>query len=514
MNRLGIVDLGSNTARLSVFDFEPPHWYRLSDEIRERVRLGEGMGLRSGGDRVQPSLTPAAIDRAEAALHLFADYANAVGLPEIDVIATSAVRDAENRDDLLERIRDLPLKLRILSGEQEGELSVTSAANSFAMSDAWVVDLGGGSIQVSRMADRRCVSAVSLPLGAVRLRETYLGTNPESDDQIARLERAVGEALTPLTDEIRTSDLPILAIGGTIRNLARAIQKESSYPLRLLHNYELRVDDLEQLISRRFLGATYEERGAVRGINPDRADVILGGALLFKTLLRRSERESLRISGTGVREGVLFEHLFPAPHRVEDVRKFSVFNLLQQYPQPPRHVRQVRKLAAQLLEGLEPLHGLGAEDFALLDAAAILHDIGMAVGYHRHHKHGAYLVHSNRLDGFDHREQALVALLVRYHRRGEPTMGTYGPLMREGDDQRLLRLATCLRLAEQFERSRAGRVTELEIEVGEEEVVVAGPSLEEPSVELWEAQKQSDLFERAWGRKLALRSTDVGDRVG
>jgi len=517
MKRLGIVDLGSNTARLSVYEYEPSRWYRLSDEIREQIRLGEGMRVESSLDApgvTSADLTPGAISRAEAVIRLFSDYAEATGLPELEIIATSAVRDAGNRADLLGRIDDLSHQLRILSGREEGEFSVTSAANSFGLEDAWVVDLGGGSVQISQMKSRRCVSATSRPLGVVRLRETYLKNCPESEEEIAELEAEVGKALKRLTDEIAASGLPILAIGGTIRNLARAVQKRASYPMRLLHNYPLAVDDLEKLIEKRLLGATYLERAAVPGINPDRADVILGGALLFKVLLRQSGLSELRVSGAGVREGVLFEHLLEAPHRLEDVRTFSVFNLLQQYPQPPDHVKQVRTLARELLSGLQSDHGLGPEDFALLDAAAVLHDIGMAVGYHRHHKHGAYLIQSNRLDGFSHREQALIALLVRYHRRGEPSLGAYESLMRPEDSDRLLKLTSCLRLAEQFERSRAGRVTSLQVTVRDESVEVAGPSLSEPSVELWEASKQSDLFERAWGKRLELRSTDSAANPG
>ena len=189
--------------------------------------------------------------------------------------------------------------------------------------------------------------------------------------------------------------------------------------------------------------------------------------MLLRTLLRHTRAPGLWLSGMGIREGALFQHLLPSPHLRPDPRAFAVENLFRRYPFRADHRERVKALALALYRGLSPLHGYGPEEERLLLEAAHLHDIGMHLGYHEHHKHGAYLVLSEPLLGTPHREQVLLALLVRYHRRGEPSLGGYRNLMARGDGKRLWRLAALLRLAEMLERTRSGRVKGVRVELGE-----------------------------------------------
>ncbi|MCP3982350.1 MAG: Ppx/GppA family phosphatase [bacterium] len=501
MQRSAIVDLGSNTARLVVYAHEPGKWYRLIDEIREPIRLGAGVQPEAGLDE-------AAIDRALAALKLYSDYARATSLESIDVVATSAVRDAANRETLLSEVRELGLTVSVLDGEEEARLGVTAVANGFALRDAWVVDLGGGSAQISHMVDRDAVDCRSFPLGAVRLTETWLLGDPPKTSEIESLERAVVQQLAPLVDILRASEHPIVAMGGTVRNLARTIQKTQQYPLPLLHNYFLSRAALDEL-TERLAGLRTRKRARIPGMHPDRADVILAGALVFRRLLHVSGRDGLWIAGQGIREGAFFERFLPAPHRVPDVGKFAVQNLFERHAQPRRHTQRVRKLARSLFAGLASLHGWGEREAELLDAAAVLHDIGKTINHYDHDHHGEYLVESAPLAGFSHVEQALIALLVRYHRKGSPSPGRFKRLFQRDDRRRLLDLAVCLRLAEKLERSRAGRVRDVEVEIRKKSVRVTLLAAEPPFVELWEARKQTGFFERVYGRKLKLEA--LGD---
>lgn len=498
MHRLGIVDLGSNTARLVVYGYEPGEWYRLIDEIREPVRLGEGMGT---GNR----LTEAAIGRAIEALKLYAHFAAATSLDPPRVIATSALRDASNAELFFERAHPLGLLIDVLEGTQEAALGVRAVANSFAMGEAWVIDLGGGSAQISEMRQRRMHQGTAYPLGGVRLTEAYLKKDPPRPSDIEALESAVEARLAGVAAEIRRSDAPLVAMGGTVRNLARAVQKRQNYPLGRLHGYFLRRSDLETLMGR-LLSLPVAKRRRLAGIHPDRADIILAGGLVYRWLLRNAKRDGLWISGYGVREGAFLEQFLPAPHLLPDVRRFSVENLFHGYAQPLRHTANVRRLARRIFDGLESLHGLGSLEADLLDAAAVLHDIGMAVGYHNHHKHGAYLVEtSHLLNGFTHREQVLLMLLVRFHRKGSPRWGRWKDLAEPDDHDVLLRLAACLRLAEYLERARAGRVSDLQVWLTKKTAKLELVADEEPVVEIWEARKHAPLFKQAFGRRLVLK---------
>jgi exopolyphosphatase/guanosine-5'-triphosphate,3'-diphosphate pyrophosphatase len=281
------------------------------------------------------------------------------------------------------------------------------------------------------------------------------------------------------------------------------VHKSFNYPMSQVHGYFLKHEDLEELVAR-LLTMNREERAKVAGIKPDRADVIMAGALVYRTVLRESGQEGLRISGQGLREGKFYQHFLPAPHLIPDVRRFGIQNLFSRYLQPSEHTAKVRFLASRLFEELEPLHGYGAEEARLLDDAAWLHDIGMTVGYHGHNRHGAYLIDTGLLPGMSHRELALLTLLVRYHRKGRPRPGRYQRALGKGDRTVLRRLTTCLRLAEQLERARASRVRDLAVDIGAGTVHLSLIADEPPRVELVEAEKQAGLFESAFGRRLTV----------
>ena len=492
--------MGSGSARLVVYEFERERWYRLTDEIREGVRLGEGFAAsgRLSGD---------AIDRALDALKLYTDYASATGLGKLLVIATSAVREAANRAEFLGRLKDFNLEFVVLSGEDEARYGALAVANSFSLTDAWVMDLGGGSAQLSQITDRRFQGGAAYPLGYVRMTEQFLRVDRTTDQEVRELEKFVKLNLGKTLRQLERHARPLIAMGGTIRNLAKAVQKAEGYPLDMLHGYFLTRSKLEALIER-LLELPASERGKISGIHTDRADAILGGALVYRTVLRESQLEGVFISGQGVREGAFYRQFLidQEGHLLQNVREFSVQNLFAHYPQPIDHTQHVKRLSKQLFELLEPLHGYGRAELELLSAAATLHDIGMTVNYFDHHKHSAYLILSGQMPGFSHREHVLIALLAQYHRKGDPKLGVYKTLLEADDDLRLTRLAACLRLAEYLERSRAGRVRNLEVSLDPERVTLRLIADEPPHVELWEAAKQGEIFKKAFGRELMLEA--------
>jgi exopolyphosphatase/guanosine-5'-triphosphate,3'-diphosphate pyrophosphatase len=494
--------LGSNTARLVVFEFEPGAWFQMVDSVREPVRLGEG--LANDG-----RLAPAAVARALAAVELFEDYGSAVGLDELEILATSALRDAVNSEDVLAPIRQAGYSVRVLPGEEEAELGVLAVANSFLARDAWVMDLGGGSAQVSRMRGRLYDGGRAYPLGAVRLTEQLLRHDPPSGDEVAALEVVVAAELEEVAAKIRDSGWPLLAMGGTVRNLAKIEQRERGYPLPILHGYRLTRAGLGDAVER-LRSLPLEQRRCMPGLRPDRADIILAGALVYRWLMHEAGLEEITISGHGVREGALYRHLLSSPHCVDDVRAFSVRNLARRHAQPALHVQQVRKLADRVFTALESIHDMGEAERDLLDSAAQLHDVGASLDYYRHEKHGEYILTSAALPGFDHRELAMLSLMVRYHRKGTPRIRAYEGLLSDEDQRHLGQLTACLRTAESLERSRAGRVRDLEVEVESDAIRLILVAGDEPTVELWEVRQHAALFAQVFGdRRLEVTARVV-----
>ncbi len=499
LSRVAIIDLGSNTARLVLLGFEPGKRYQLLDELRQVVRLSEGMSGAGGG-----IIRADAFERGVQALATFRAYCDGAKPDMICATATSAVRDAANGDAFLAAVKEKTgLELRILSGEEEASFGALAVVNSSTLTGGFVLDIGGGSAQLSRVEDRRVQAGKSWPIGTVRMTERFL-SDPPKKKEIKALVKHVTEALEN-SPEGSDGGLPLYGMGGTLRNLAKIQMAREGYPLDIVHGYVFKESDLEA-ITDDLLGLSAKERQRISGLNADRADIIAAGAVVALEVLRHTGAGSLTLSGQGLREGLFYPYLIPeAPHLIADVRAFSVQNLVRHYYDHPAHNDHVTRLALELFDGLSELHGCGDFERELLGAAAQLHDIGMTVNYLDHHKHGFYLAISSALPGFTHREQVIIALLVRYHRKGTPSDGGLGGVLEDGDMVRVARLAALLRLAEYLERSKAQRVKGLRSHIsdGYVQLQLLGDVTE---IERREAEARKGLFEEAYGVTLELMS--------
>lgn len=497
MQRVAIIDLGSNTSKLVVFECEPGYRYRQVDELRQVVRLGEGMSEAN-------ILRADAIDRGLYALDTFHAYCRAADIDHVYATATSAVRDAKNGDSFLAAVRQkIGLELRILSGDEEAYFGALAVANSLTFNDAFVIDIGGGSAQLSHLVDRRYEKGVSWPIGAVRMTERFLTSDPPKKKEVKALVAFVQEQLGDYPEGF-AADAPLVGMGGTIRNLAKIQKKDEDYPVDLLNSYVLAKDDLDDIVED-LLDASISERRDISGLKTDRADIIAAGAVVAQELLRRSGSSGITISSQGLREGLFYNHFVAAdPPLIENVREFSVQNMARNYYDNPKHNEHVRTLSLMLFDQLEPLHNYSSFERDVLSAAAIVHDIGMAVNYNDHHKHGFYLLMETSLAGYSHREHALIALLVRYHRKGSPSSEGIDDVLEDGDMTRVNKLAALLRIAEYLERSKAQRVRELICHVSDNYVqieVVADGGLQ---VEIHEANLRKYLFESAYDATLEI----------
>jgi exopolyphosphatase / guanosine-5'-triphosphate,3'-diphosphate pyrophosphatase len=252
-----------------------------------------------------------------------------------------------------------------------------------------------------------------------------------------------------------------------------------------------------------------EERGRLPGIKPERGDIILAGATVIEAVLETGGFDAVEVTEAGLREGVFFSSYLADrdPPLFGSVREASVRNLAGQYDPDTAHLEHVTALVLQMWDALarEGVHPGDAEEREVLWAAGMLHDVGMAVDYDDHHKHSRYLILNAGLPGWEPREVALVAQIARYHRKGEPGFGELAPLMRESDDQVLLRGAALLRLAEQLERSRDQAVREARVAVQDGRVALDLVAEGDASVARRAAARQAGLFQQAFGRELDLR---------
>ena len=510
VERVAVIDMGSNSFRLVVFEYEPDSWWSLADEIREATRVSAGMG-DEGVLKAEP------MDRALHTASVFSSFLEASGVERVDAVATSAIRDAANRDELLDAIRERTgLEVRVISGPEEAWYGYLAIANSLTITDGFGIDLGGGSVQLMRIADRRLEEAESVRLGSVRVSEAFLEGEKTTGKQVKALRKHVARTLSEFEWWEGGEGQRLAGIGGTIRNLATAAQKRLELPDADVQGFLLTRDVLEGLIER-LASKPVAKRGSVGGIKPDRGDVILGGALVLAGAMEHGGFEAVEVSEAGMREGVFFERLLKDrdPPLLEDVRRESVINLAHRFRTDDQHVEHVARLSLGMFDALEEadLHELGDWERELLWAACMLHDIGATIDYEDHHRHSQYLILSAGLPGFDPRELALVALIARWHRKGDPDPSELGELERKHDRKRLLLLCGVIRLAEQLERSRDGSVAAVELDDREPCLILRpvtdGGPRGDPSVAIWSAQGNSDILADAIGKPVEVVGPDT-----
>ncbi|HEY1015696.1 MAG TPA: Ppx/GppA phosphatase family protein [Herpetosiphonaceae bacterium] len=495
--QIGIIDLGSNTARMIVMQYQPYHSFKLIDELKENVRLAHDLGADN-------LLRPAPMARAIHTLKMYSALGKALNLPQIVAVATSAVRDAANQASFLAQVKEeTGLDLRVLSGEEEAYYGYLGVINSLPLRDGLIFDIGGGSVELAQVRGRGLVNSASLPLGTVRLTEQFLAGGGKAD--IKALERHLEAELGKIDWLGLQGKMQLVGVGGTVRNLAKIDQRAAKYPIDKVHGYELPAARIDEWTAR-FAKMSPAEREAVDGLNSDRADVLLGGLVLIRALMRRSGAQSLWVSGEGLREGLFYEQFLigSTPPLVSNLRAFAAENLARNYHYHVVHADKVRDLCLSMFDQLAALHGYGAWERELLEAAATLHDIGVSVNYYDHHKHGLYLIMNSAMPGFSHREIAIIALLARYHRKGATGDEGMGGVLQEGDLARVARLSALLRICEYLERSKSQVVQGISCAVEKNEVRARIHALGDATVEIWDANRKTNLFRKAYGLPIVI----------
>jgi exopolyphosphatase/guanosine-5'-triphosphate,3'-diphosphate pyrophosphatase len=498
--RIAVIDVGSNTWRLIVVEYVPRLSFRVVDEVSETVRLGEGMSESN-------VLRAAAMDRGSRAMQIYAGFCRASGITQIIAAGTSAVRDASNRDRFLARLKaESGIDVRVLTGREEAYYGYLAAVNSTTLEDGFVLDLGGGSVQITQVDGRRMGESISLPFGAVRMTERFLKSDPVKARELDDLRDFLHDAFAKLKWFKAGKKMTFIGEGGNVRLAGRLIQKRRGYPLDTLHGYSFTAEQLKELRDE-LAARAIEERRKMPGMKVERADLSLAGVVVVAEAMRAGGFDELTISGQGIREGVFYERFLAGEDEplFENVRQASVLNLAHIYRFQEKHADHIVHLTLSMFDQLpKDRNACGPAEREVLWAASMLHDIGVAVDYHDHHKHSAYLILNGGLPGYTHREIALIALLARYHRKGNPTPDEFAPLLEPGDDKRLLQLCALLRLAEQLDRSRDGVVRDVVLTTGGDWAQLELLARGDGGVAQWSIDRHRDIFEQAFGLKLEV----------
>jgi exopolyphosphatase/guanosine-5'-triphosphate,3'-diphosphate pyrophosphatase len=503
--RIAAIDVGSNSIRQIIADVAADGSIEVVDEMKAHPRLGKG--LEASG-----ALSTESMDSAIMTLQRMAMLARQHGAQRIEAVATSAVRDAENSEMFLARVKQATgLKIRVLKGQDEARLSFRSALAHFELGAgrAVVVDIGGGSLELVLSADGVVDRLISLPLGALRLTERF---KPDSPKKLERLRKYVRKQIKPHLKGSDWRGAKIIGSGGTFTNLAGLhLTRQGVFSAKSVQGTAIPRAEVEHILD--WLSSMEEdERRHTEGLNPDRADIIVAGVAVIAEVLNRVDAQELVVSRYGIREGLLLEaaRVTPTVSDPGEAREKSVRDLAERCHYEKKHSLAVQKLSLAMFDALAPRLGLQDADRAILADAALLHDIGYHINYERHHKHSYHLILHADLLGMTPEEQVMIANVARYHRGARPKRrhANYGdldkPLRR-----RIRALAGILRVADGLDRGHAGAVKEVKVRWLERALrITPVPVREDASLRLecWGAHRKSSLLARVVGRPVEIVS--------
>ncbi|MEP0784976.1 Ppx/GppA family phosphatase [Trichocoleus sp. DQ-A1] len=484
---------------------------------KDTVRLGDR-------DKKTGNLTPAAMERAIAALKRFQGIAQSLNAEQIIAVATSAVREAPNGRDFLKQVEsDLGLSVNLISGQEEARRIYLGVLSGMELNNQphIIIDIGGGSTELILGDSHEPRSLSSTKVGAVRLTAELITTDPISNGEFQSLQAYVRGQLERAVDELRAVLQPgeqprLVGTSGTIETLVtiHAREKLGTNPFSL-NGYQLSLNDLRDLVNR-LRRLNYLERAAIPGMSERRSEIIVAGAVILQEAMTLLGAELLTVCERSLREGVIVDWML-AHGLIEDklryqssVRERNVIKTARKYGVNLEYAQRVAEFALSLFDQTQGiLHHWGSEERELLWAAAILHNCGHHISHSSHHKHSFYLIRNGELLGYTEAEIDVIANLARYHRKSAPRKKheNYQNLPTKQHRQIVAQLSALLRLAVALDRRQIGAIRQVQCEYNAEtkelqlHIKPTQPD-DDCALEIWSLDYKKDVVEAEYGIKL------------
>jgi exopolyphosphatase/guanosine-5'-triphosphate,3'-diphosphate pyrophosphatase len=506
--RVAAVDIGTNSVHMIVVRVRPDLSFEVIDREKAMVRLGAG-GLDGKALRAE------SMSAALQALSKFRRLAESHAVDDIVAVATSATREARNGGEFLSRIEhETGLRPRVITGAEEARLIHQAAVYGVHVAGgrAVVVDIGGGSVEITLGGSTSVDLARSFKLGVIRLTERFVRTDPLAERDERKLTRYVLGEIDRHCEQIAAAGFDrVIGTSGTILSIGAVAAAAAGHPPgRELRNLRVSAKQIRR-VRKEVVSLDLEGRLAMPGLDPRRADLIVGGAVLLDIILRRLGAAELTLCDLALREGLVLDYI--RSHRREiahvdtipDVRRRSVLELAERWHYQADHARHVARLALAIFDQTREFHGLSDREREWLEFAALLHDVGANISFARHHRHSHYLIKNGDLRGFHPDEIDAMALVARYHRRGTPqkTDDDYAHL--PGPVRRTVRvLSSILRVAESLDRSHGQVISGLELRDDDGRVELHLHARSDAELELWAATRHLKPFERVVGKPVQL----------
>jgi exopolyphosphatase/guanosine-5'-triphosphate,3'-diphosphate pyrophosphatase len=507
--RLAAIDIGTNSIRCIVVEFDAQQGFRVLDDEKASVRLGEGL-TETG------VISPAAWERARAALLRMRKITDGLGASFTEAVATSAVRKAGNGKDFVKAMKEeTGVAIRIIDGEEEAELAALSARHHFEMKNTryGLVDIGGGSIEIVTATGIHVEEVFSLELGAIFLTDNFLNEDPANEGQISTLRKHLKKTLRKQLGGHESPLQYLIGSGGTITNIGNMVMARRKEQYDSVHGYEVLHSEVVHLLAM-LERMTCKERREVPGLSPERADIIVAGVAAVEALMKHLGTNILRINERGIREGLIIRSLMKCGlwSIGDELREWrsSLRAFARSCHADEGHGEQVRKLCVEIFKALEPSYAMDPKAGQILEAAALLHDVGYFISYNKHHKHSYHLIRHASLFDFTPREVELIANIARYHRKSLPREKHENfSRLTPGDQDLVMKLGGILRLADGLDRRRGSQIEKLNCRLRKKSFHLMLEGDDDLSVEIYGARTKGDLFCRSFDVKLNIEHNSM-----
>ncbi len=509
---LAAIDLGTNSFHLIIVKVKPDGTFESLGKDKESVRLGSGTG-------VNEVITPEAIERGLNCLKRFKGLAEIQNAP-IRAVATSALREAKNRDLFLQRAEEeIGIHIEIISGFEEARLIYFGILQGLPLFDKRIlmVDIGGGSTEILLGYKGEIEMAHSLKIGAIRLTDKFFHGDPDDPAEIKQCQLYVEGMLSPFKRQIQKFQ-PEVVVGssGTVQSIASMIiaSKSETFP-RSLNSFTFSASELFKIREQLNKADTLKKRTKLPGLDSRRADIIVAGSIILEQVFKVFQLSNMTVSEYALREGIIYdtikkwEEYEQSPyHPLSNIRLKAINSLFNSFPYEKEHVLQVTKLALAIFDQLKDFHKCSGEEREYLEAAALLHEIGFGISHTSHHKHSYYIIKNSELMvGFNYEEIEIIALVARYHRKSPPKSRHVEFQALSTSSQLIVKkLAGILRIADGLDRSHQGIVEKLECELQKNLIIIKVKTKEglDPHIDIWSAQQKKDLFEDIFNVKVGI----------
>lgn len=507
--RIAAIDMGTNSFHAIIMDIYPDGSYRRMDKLKEMVLLAE--------EGMNNMLSDEAIDRGIKALEKIKFLCDNLEVEEILAYATSAIREAENGGEFIQRsIDELGIKPRAISGSREANLIGQAIQHAVALDDhpVLMVDIGGGSVEFMIGNKEKLFFNASYKIGAARMANSIQQNDPATKNDIKALKDNFDRELQELKKQLANYSVDtIVGSSGTMENIAEMIADQKSLNTSLsLNELEFSAKDFDEFYND-FITLDRSERSKLDGLDKKRVDIIIPGVVLLRYLIKSFEIKSVRISEDALREGMILDYIHQKKHSMDlelksyfpDPRRRSVFELLIKCDWHEDHSRHVTSTALKIFDALRDELNLSDNDRELLEYASLMHDIGYYISHRKHHKHALYLIRYADLRGFREEEIEVMANVARYHRRSTPKKRhkRYRKLDKPLR-KKVKKLSAILRVADGMDRSHYQNVQNVDIEIGEDKINIMLTTESDPQLEIWGAMRKSKLFEKVTSRTLHI----------